>query len=60
MLPLTAIFVALSQPIVALIYERGVFKSSASAIVAPVLFAYGIGMFFLFSQRCFGKGFFML
>lgn len=46
MLPLTAIFTALSNPIVKIIYERGVFKSSASAIVAPVLLAYGLGMLF--------------
>lgn len=45
MLPLTAIFVALANPIVKIIYERGVFKSADSAIVAPVLFAYGVGMF---------------
>lgn len=45
MLPLTAIFIALSQPIVRIIYERGVFKTDASAIVAPVLSAYAIGMF---------------
>nr|WP_155083899.1 murein biosynthesis integral membrane protein MurJ [Cyanobacterium aponinum] len=60
MLPLTAIFVALSQPIVALIYERGVFKSSASAIVAPVLFAYGIGMFFYLARDVLVRVFYAL
>lgn len=45
MLPLTAIFMALSEPIVRIIYERGVFKTDASAIVAPVVMAYAVGMF---------------
>ena len=45
MLPLTAIFMALANPIVKIIYERGVFRAGDSAIVAPVLFAYGVGMF---------------
>lgn len=60
MLPLTAIFIALSEPVVSLIYERGVFKSSASAIVAPVLFAYGIGMFFYLGRDVLVRVFYAL
>lgn len=60
MLPLTAIFMALSQPIVTLIYERGVFKSSASAIVAPVLWAYGVGMFFYLGRDVLVRVFYAL
>ncbi|MDV3001528.1 MAG: putative lipid II flippase MurJ [Chroococcopsis gigantea SAG 12.99] len=46
MLPLTALFIALSLPIVQVIYERGAFNLAASEEVVPVLMAYGFGMFF--------------
>jgi putative peptidoglycan lipid II flippase len=46
MLPMTAIFIALAFPIIQVIYERGSFDRTASEIVAPVLMAYGFGMFF--------------
>ncbi|MGI0480796.1 murein biosynthesis integral membrane protein MurJ [Geminocystis sp. CENA526] len=60
MLPLTAIFTALSNPVVRIIYERGVFESSASAIVAPVLLAYGIGMFFYLARDVLVRVFYAL
>lgn len=45
MLPLGAFTIALSVAIVRVIYERGAFDKAASAFVAPMLMAYGIGMF---------------
>ena len=60
MLPLTAIFIALAHPIVRIIYERGVFQSSASAVVAPVLLAYGIGMFFYLARDVLVRVFYAL
>lgn len=44
MLPLGALFLALSTPIVALIYERGAFDQQAVQLVTGLLMAYGIGM----------------
>jgi putative peptidoglycan lipid II flippase len=46
MLPFSAIFTSLSVPIVRVIYERGFFNEGDSKLVAPVLVAYGLGMFF--------------
>lgn len=60
MLPLTAIFMALSEPIVRIIYERGFFQTQASAIVAPVLMAYGIGMFFYLARDVLVRVFYAL
>jgi putative peptidoglycan lipid II flippase len=45
MLPLGALMLALSKPIVRLVYERGVFDPEASALTASVLAAYAFGMF---------------
>lgn len=45
MLPLGALMVALAVPIVRVVYERFAFDAEASAFVAPVLMAYGVGMF---------------
>jgi putative peptidoglycan lipid II flippase len=45
MLPLSALIISLSTPIVRLVYERGAFNQAASEIVTPVLIAYAIGMF---------------
>jgi putative peptidoglycan lipid II flippase len=45
MLPLGALMVALSVPIVQLVYERGAFKPEATQLVSSLLVAYGIGMF---------------
>ncbi|OUL26828.1 murein biosynthesis integral membrane protein MurJ [Nostoc sp. 106C] len=45
MLPLGALMVALSVPIVQVVYERGAFKQEATELVSSLLIAYGIGMF---------------
>ncbi|MBF2067269.1 MAG: murein biosynthesis integral membrane protein MurJ [Calothrix sp. C42_A2020_038] len=45
MLPLGALLIALSTPIVRIVYERGAFKATDSALVASLLVANGIGMF---------------
>ncbi|MBH8564155.1 murein biosynthesis integral membrane protein MurJ [Nostoc sp. CENA67] len=45
MLPLGALMVVLSVPIVQVIYERGAFKQDATELVSSLLVAYGIGMF---------------
>jgi putative peptidoglycan lipid II flippase len=45
MLPLGAIMIALSQPIVSIVYKRGAFDQNASNLVASLLVAYGAGMF---------------
>lgn len=45
MLPLGALMVVLSMPIVQVIYERGAFKQEATQLVSSLLIAYGIGMF---------------
>lgn len=45
MLPLGALMVTLSVPIVRVIYERGAFNQADSALVASLLVANGIGMF---------------
>ncbi|AUT02034.1 murein biosynthesis integral membrane protein MurJ [Nostoc sp. CENA543] len=45
MLPLGALMVALSVPIVQIVYERGAFKQGATQLVSSLLISYGIGMF---------------
>lgn len=45
MLPLSGIIIALSKPIVRVIYERGEFRPEATQLVASVLTAYAVGMF---------------
>ena len=45
MLPLGALMIVLSVPIVQVIYERGAFKQDATQLVSSLLVAYGIGMF---------------
>ncbi len=45
MLPLGALIVALSVPIVRVVYERGAFNRADSGLVASLLVANGIGMF---------------
>jgi len=45
MLPLGALMVALSVPIVQVVYERGAFKGDATQLVSELLVVYGIGMF---------------
>ncbi len=60
MLPLTAIFVALAKPVVRLIYERFAFQAEASQLVAPVLAAYGLGMFFYLARDVLVRVFYAL
>ena len=60
MLPLTAIFIALANPIIKIIYQRGVFEASASAVVAPVLLAYALGMFFYLARDVLVRVFYAL
>ncbi|MEC4853949.1 MAG: murein biosynthesis integral membrane protein MurJ, partial [Jaaginema sp. PMC 1079.18] len=60
MLPLTAIFVSLSGPIVRLVYERYAFDEEAAALVAPVLMAYGLGMFFYLGRDVLVRVFYAL
>lgn len=45
MLPLSAIMIALSLPIVRIVYERFAFDANASRLTALVFIAYSIGMF---------------
>jgi putative peptidoglycan lipid II flippase len=45
MLPLSALMIALSTPIVRLVYERHNFRPEDTKLVAAVLIAYAIGMF---------------
>ena len=45
MLPLGAMMIVLATPIVRVVYERGAFDLGASQFVAPMLMAYGLGMF---------------
>ncbi|HAX86059.1 MAG TPA: murein biosynthesis integral membrane protein MurJ [Cyanobacteria bacterium UBA11370] len=60
MSPLTAIFISLSVPIVRIIYERYAFQQEASEIVAPVLMAYGLGMFFYLGRDVLVRVFYAL
>ena len=60
MLPLTAIFLALSGPIVRIIYQRGAFNLAASEMVVPVLMAYGVGMFFYLGRDVLVRVFYAL
>lgn len=45
MLPLGALMITLSTPIVRIVYERGAFGAKDSGLVASLLIANGIGMF---------------
>ncbi len=60
MLPLTAIFISLAEEIVRVIYQRGEFGQEASSIVAPVLMAYGLGMFFYLGRDVLVRVFYAL
>ncbi|MDJ0845268.1 murein biosynthesis integral membrane protein MurJ [Crocosphaera sp.] len=60
MLPLTAIFIALADVIIRVIYQRGAFKSADAEIVVPVLMAYGIGMFFYLARDVLVRVFYAL
>ncbi|MGA1623405.1 MAG: murein biosynthesis integral membrane protein MurJ [Synechocystis sp.] len=60
MLPLTAILMGLATPIVQVIYQRGAFNAEAAAAVAPVLAAYGLGMFFYLGRDVLVRVFYAL
>jgi putative peptidoglycan lipid II flippase len=60
MLPLGGLMIALAQPIVRLIYERGVFNVEASQLVASVLSAYAVGMFVYLSRDILVRVFYAL
>ncbi len=60
MLPLTAIFMGLSSPIVRIIYQRGAFNADASRDVIPVLMVYGAGMFFYLGRDVLVRVFYAL
>jgi putative peptidoglycan lipid II flippase len=60
MLPLTAIFVSLSVPIIRIVYERYAFKASDSTMVASLLIAYGLGTFFYLGRDVLVRVFYAL
>ncbi|MGD2180458.1 murein biosynthesis integral membrane protein MurJ [Lusitaniella coriacea] len=60
MLPLTALFMAAAVPIVRIVYQRYAFDAEASAVVAPVLMAYGFGMFFYLGRDVLVRVFYAL
>lgn len=60
MLPLTAVFIALAQPIVQVIYARGAFDQKAVDFVTPVLIAYSVGMFFYLGRDVLVRVFYAL
>lgn len=60
MLPLSALFIALARPLVQLIYQYGAFCNDATAIVVPVLMAYGLGMFFYLARDVMVRVFYAL
>ncbi len=60
MLPLGAIMISLSVPIVRVVYERGAFNRQASGLVASLLVAYGIGMFFYLGRDVLVRVFYAL
>ncbi len=60
MFSLGAIFIALSTPIVALIYQRGAFDINAANLVAGLLVAYGIGMPFYLARDLLVRVFYSL
>ncbi|ERN41126.1 integral membrane protein MviN [Rubidibacter lacunae KORDI 51-2] len=60
MLPLTAVFLSLSQPIVRLIYQRYAFDAAATDFVTPVLMVYGLGMFFYLGRDVLVRVFYAL
>jgi putative peptidoglycan lipid II flippase len=60
MLPLSSIFISLSKPILRVIYQRGAFDSTATDFAAPVLMAYGVGMFFYLGRDVLVRVFYAL
>lgn len=60
MLPMTAIFISLANPVIRLIYERGTFEAKDTQIVVPLLMAYGLGMFFYLGRDVLVRVFYAL
>jgi putative peptidoglycan lipid II flippase len=60
MLPLSALMISLSTPIVRVVYQRGAFQTSASQLVASVLIAYAVGMFVYLSRDVLVRVFYAL
>jgi putative peptidoglycan lipid II flippase len=60
MLPLSALMISLSTPIVRVIYQRGAFQTAASQLVASVLVAYAVGMFVYLSRDVLVRVFYAL
>ena len=60
MLPLTAIFTSLAQPIIKLILERGQFTARDTQFVASLLVVYGLGMFFYLGRDVLVRVFYAL
>lgn len=60
MLPLGALMMTLAFPIVRVVYERFAFDQAASQVVASLLIAYGIGMFFYLGRDVLVRVFYAL
>lgn len=60
MLPLSALMISLSTPVVRVIYQRGAFQTTASELVASVLIAYAVGMFVYLSRDVLVRVFYAL
>jgi putative peptidoglycan lipid II flippase len=60
MLPLSALMISLSTPIVRVVYQRGAFQTSASQLVSSVLIAYAVGMFVYLSRDVLVRVFYAL
>ncbi len=60
MLPLSAIIMALSFPIVKTIYQYGAFKTQDSQLVGSILIASGLGMFFFLGRDVLVRVFYAL
>jgi putative peptidoglycan lipid II flippase len=60
MWPLGILMIVLAVPIVRVVYERGAFNPEASAFVAPMLMAYGVGMFFYLGRDVIVRVFYAL
>ena len=60
LLPLTAIFMSLSLPIIKLIFEDGQFTAENSRFVASLLLVYGFGMIFYISRDILVRVFYAL
>jgi putative peptidoglycan lipid II flippase len=60
MMPLSAIFMALSLPIVKAVYQNGAFKAQDSQLVSSILIASSLGMFIYLSRDVLVRVFYAL